>query len=175
MAFRFAPAIYVAGYGGALPNPYILPQPIVQADLNYNWEGKNHKTPRKAGGQTYGTALNPIQINIQGSVDWDITSAPEGSPQSGSVIATEEDMWDVWTDINAILASLTDTAGAEFFMWYDPGGLGTPPSSATYRKFKKVYPDQGVFNFGDGNHSSFGFSLALHADDTTVYTTGPGS
>lgn len=128
-------------------------------DLSFSFRSQDHEVPRKAGGVSYGLSERPVAIQISGEF---------GVNASGATV-TEQAMWTELGTLRTKLAAADDAERLELFLYYDNSGGGT------YVKLKQVRPVTLQPTVGDSSRIVFGYSLTLIADDTSFYTTAPGS
>lgn len=149
MAFTFKPAVYD---GVSL---YELPRPVSSLRIQDAWDFEQFKVPLADGDALVGHSRDGVDILVEGQI---------GS-QAGGLKTTEEEMFD---EIGTLRARLDVTSGGdeyEFFVYHDT-------ASKSYRKFKRCSTIR--FESDISNKNLFTFSIALHAEDPTIYSTGPG-
>lgn len=158
--------LYCTASGFGTTGRLFLPLPIAQMTVADEWDFQAHSVPAKAGKSIYGSAIKSNQITISG-----ILRKQDGSPID--LTSGEQDelkMFDIWSSLRTNLAKINRSNPAEFFFFYDTSGAGT------YRKFKKIYAASLTVEMGDDARTTFPYTLALEiTEDTTIYTTAPGS
>lgn len=149
---KWNPGIYKGG------TFYQLPRPVQQLQIVDAWKFDESKIPLKDGVSISGHSLDGVRIRAGGSVSKD---------EDGDAVLTEIAMFDAYKDFRAV-ADLSSTDSAYEFIIYDDG-------SSVYRKFKDVWPVNLSCEIGDDSASLFKWSGEWIAEDTTIYTTAPGS
>lgn len=150
MAFVFKPAIYK---GSTL---YELPRPVTRLRISDRWDFAAYKVPLRDGDRLTGHSREGVEIVLEGQV---------GS-QAGSLKLSEQAMFTEMLMLRQTLDVSEDDDKFEFFLYHDAG-------TATYRKFKGC--STLAFEWDLSSPALFAYSLTLHAEDATLYTTGPGA
>lgn len=154
MAFIWEPRLYNGS------TALVLPQPMIDVQIRDKFHQDRHTVPFKAGGVTYGPALESTEISLSCGI----------SRQGDTEKVSEQEMFTTFSDIRDYLNTAAEAEnGLEFFLYYDSSGSGT------YRKFKSVFCDSMSLGMGDEDRTLFGFEISLYADDPVIYTTAPGA
>ncbi|MEM7810390.1 MAG: hypothetical protein AAF532_02790 [Planctomycetota bacterium] len=148
MSFVFRPAIYD---GSAL---YELPRPVTRLRVQDSWDSADFKVPLRDGDFRAGLSRDGIEISVEGQV----------ATQAGVLLADEGAMFSAVAELRERL----DTQGDgrfEFFIYHDT-------TSSTFRKFKSCSAGRTEADLSSAR--LFSYSLLIHAEDSRLYTTGPG-
>lgn len=149
MSFLFQPGLYRQS------TLFFLPRPVTVLRVQEGWDFQQFKVPLKAGDVHVGHSRQGIDILIEGQC---------GS-QDGALKLTEEEMFVSLEALRSALDVTSDDDKFEFFPYYDSG-------SATYRKYKACSAVRLEYDLSSPH--LFTYSATIHADDPTIYTTGPG-
>jgi len=150
MSFVFQPGLYKSS------SLYFLPRPITALRVTEGWDFQQFKIPLKAGDVHVGHSRDGITILVEGQL---------GS-QDGDLKLSEAEMFSALETLRESLEVTSDADKFEFFLYYDA-------SSSTYRKHKNCSVVR--FEYDLSNPHLFSYSATLHADDPTIYSTGPGA
>ena len=148
MAFTFKPAVYRNA------TLYELPRPILSLRVQDAWDFAQWKIPLRDGDTLAGHSRAGVDIAVDGSV----------GTQAGSLKSTEQTMLE---EIEALRAALdVDSANLpfDFFLFHDA-------ATSTYRRFTDCSTVR--FEFDLSSPQLFSYSLVIHAEDPTLYTTLP--
>jgi hypothetical protein len=149
MSFVWKPAVYDAG------GLYRLPRPVTSLSWQDSWDFDALKVLLAEGDELAGLSRGGIEIRLEGQI---------GS-HDGDLQLTEQAMFTTLETLRNRLNASSDGAKYEFFLYHDD-------VSATYRKFKSASTGQLECDLSDVH--LFTYSVAIHADDPTLYTTAPG-
>lgn len=149
MSFLFQPGLYRQS------TLFFLPRPVTVLRVQEGWDFQQFKVPLKAGDVHVGHSRQGIDILIEGQC---------GS-QDGTLKLTEEEMFVALESLRTSLDVTSDDDKFEFFAYYDSG-------SGTYRKYKACSAVRLEYDLSSPH--LFTYSATIHADDPTIYTTGPG-
>lgn len=150
MTFIFQPGVYRNS------TFYVLPRPVSTLRMTEGWDYQQFKVPLKNGDTHVGHSRDGINILIEGQF---------GS-QNGSLKLTEQEMFSDLETLRTSLDVTSDTDKFEFFTYHDA-------ASVTYRKYKECSAIRLEYDLSSPH--LFTYSVTLHADDPTIYSTGPGA
>lgn len=150
MSFVWKPAIFDAS------GLYRLPRPVTSLSWQDSWDFVPLKVLLAEGDELAGLSRGGIEIRIEGQI---------GS-QAGSLKLTEQDMFTTLETLRSRVNVLSAAAKYEFFIYHDD-------TSSTYRKFKSATTVQFECDLSDVH--LFTYTVSIHADDPTLYTTAPGA
>lgn len=149
MTFTFKPALY---NGITL---YELPRPITSIHIQDTWGFQQFKVPLGDGDTLVGHSRQGVEIALEGQI----------GTQAGALKISEADMFQ---EIEMLRSRLDVTSGGdeyEFFLYHDA-------PSDTYRKFRSCTTIR--FDYDLSNKSLFTYSVLIHAENPTIYSTPPG-
>ncbi|MBT4865283.1 MAG: hypothetical protein HON53_09210 [Planctomycetaceae bacterium] len=150
MAFTFKPAVYDG------TTFYELPRPIMAIRVQDAWDFEQFKVPLANGDSVVGHSRQGIDIRIEGQV----------GTQAGGLKISEADMFGELEQLRSQLDVTSSEDEYEFFLYHDT-------ATATYRKLKSCSTIR--FDYDLSNKALFTYSVAIHAEDPTIYTTSPGA
>lgn len=149
MSFEFRPAICRNG------ELYELPRPVPTLRVQETWHNERFKVPLRDGDLLVGHSRNGVDITLQGQV---------GS-QAGELKLDEGSMFAVLEALRAALHVTADSGKYWFFLYCDE-------ASATFRHFRECSTVRFDYDLSDGH--LFTYAAVIHAEDPTLYHTGPG-
>ena len=151
MSFVWKPAIYKPG-----PGLYELPRPVVSLSWQDTWDFETLKVLLTDGDAVTGHSRGGVEIRLEGQI----------GEQAGTLKLTEQAMFATLETLRSRLDVASDGDKYEFFIYHDA-------SSDTYRKFKSASTVRLECDLS--NVYLFSYSLVIHADNPTLYTTAPGA
>lgn len=149
MSFIWKPALFDAS------GLYLLPRPVTSLSWQDSWDFDQLKVILAEGDELAGLSRGGIELRIEGQI---------GS-QDGDFKLTEEAMFTTLETLRNRLNAASDLEKYELFIYHDA-------ATATYRKFKAASTVQFECDLSDVH--LFSYSVSIHADDPTLYTTAPG-
>lgn len=150
MSFVWKPALFDAS------GLYLLPRPVTSLSWQDSWDFDPLKVLLAEGDELAGLSRGGIEIRIEGQI---------GS-QDGSLKLTEQEMFTTLETLRSRVNASSDAAKYEFFIYHDD-------ASSTYRKLKSATTVQFECDLSDVH--LFTYTVSIHADDPTLYTTAPGA